>query len=427
MTPGSIALIAALVVLLALSAFFSASETAYSSLNRIRLKSLAEDGNPRAMRALALTERYDELLSSVLVGNNLVNILSTALATSLFVGFWGNIGVTISTVVMTVAVLLFGEISPKTLAKESPEKFAMSVAAPLGVIITVLTPVNWFFSAWKRLIVKIFKVDTERGSTQQELLTYVGEVAREGGINEREEEMIRTVIEFDDLDAGEIYTPRVDVVAFEEKDEPAKIAGLFHETGYSRLPVYRDNLDDIIGVVLEKDFSYTVVQHNGFVADTVRPVLFVTKQVKLGALLRELQQKKTHMAVIVDEYGGTMGIVTIEDIMEELVGEIWDEHDEVVSDIEPQPDGGYLVRGGTPLDDFCELFGLDCHATSLTVGGWVTEYLGRLAQPGESFEFEGVRVTVAETLRRRVVAVRAARVEEAQKPADEKPPEGEEK
>lgn len=419
MTPGSIVLIAVLVVLLFFSAFFSASETAYSSLNRIRLKNLAEGGDKRAIRALALTERYDELLSTVLVGNNLVNILSTALATTLFVAFFGNLGVTLSTVVMTVAVLLFGEISPKTLAKESPEAFAMRVAAPLSVVITILTPVNWFFSAWKKLIMKIFKVDGDRGATQQELLTFVEEVAKEGGINEREEEMIRTVIEFDDLDAADIFTPRVDVVGFEEHDEPAKIAGLFHETGFSRLPVYRDNLDNIIGVVLEKDFSYTVVQRNGFVADVIRPVLFITKSVKLGVLLRELQQKKSHMAVIVDEYGGTMGIVTIEDIMEELVGEIWDEHDEIVSDIEPQPDGSYLVRGGTPLDDFFELFGITSTADSLTVGGWVTEQLGRLAQLDESFVYEGVRVTVTETLRRRVVAVRAQKEQAEEEPEEQ--------
>lgn len=413
MTPGSIALIAALVVLLALSAFFSASETAYSSLNRIRMKNLAEAGNARAVKALALTERYDTLLSSVLIGNNIVNILSTALATSLFVGFWGNAGVTISTVVMTLAVLLFGEISPKTLAKESPEAFALRVAGPLSAFVTVLTPINFFFSAWKRLIMKIFKTGDGAGATQQELLTYVGEVAKEGGINEREEEMIRTVIEFDDLDAGDILTPRVDLVAFEEHEEPEKIAALFHETGYSRMPVYRDNLDDIIGMVLEKDFSYTVMQKNGNIADIIRPVLFVAKSVKLAALLRELQTKKTHMAVLVDEYGGTMGIVTVEDIMEELVGEIWDEHDDIVSDIDPLPDGGYLIRGGTPLSDFLELFGIQFEAASLTVGGWVTERLGRLAVPGESFEYEGVRVTVAETLRRRVVAVRAMRTEEA--------------
>lgn len=420
MTPGSIALIAALVLLLAVSAFFSACETAYSSLNRIRLKNLAEEGNARAQRALSLTERYDQLLSSVLVGNNLVNILSTALATTLFVGFFGNIGVTVSTVVMTVAVLLFGEISPKTLAKESPEAFAMRAARPLAAVIFLLTPVNRFFSAWKRMIIRVFKVDGGRAATQQELLTYVGEVAREGGINEREEEMIRTVIEFDDLDAGDIFTPRVDVVAFEVDDETEKVAALFHDTGFSRLPVYRGNFDDVVGVVLEKDFSYTVQQEKGALADIIRPVLFVTKSVKLATLLRELQQKKTHMAVIVDEYGGTMGIVTIEDIMEELVGEIWDEHDEVVSDIEPLPDGGYFVRGGTPLDDFLDLFGIGYDADSTTVGGWVTEHLGRLAQPEESFVFEGVHITVAETLRRRVVAVRARQVDESGSPGGER-------
>ncbi len=406
MTAGSITLIAALVVLLFLSAFFSASETAYSSLNRIRLKSMADDGDPRAAKALAITARYDEFLSSVLIGNNIVNILSTALATSLFVGFWGNLGVTISTVVMTIAVLLFGEISPKTLARESPERFALFAARPLGVCMVVLTPVNWLFAAWKRFIVRLFRVEGASAATQQELLTYVEEVARDGGINAQEEEMIRTVIEFDDLEAADIYTPRVDICAFDEEDTHEHIASLFHETGYSRLPVYKESLDHILGVVLEKDFSYTVLHKGGALSDIIRPVLFITKGVRLPTLLRELQQKKTHMAVLVDEFGGTMGILTIEDIVEELVGEIWDEHDEIVSDIEPNPDGSWLVRGGTPVDDFFAHFGLEGESASLTVGGWVTERLGRLAHGGEQFEYEGLKLTVLEMVRRRVVALR---------------------
>lgn len=417
MTSGSIALIAALAVLLLLSAFFSASETAYSSLNRVRLKNLAGEGNKKAGRALALVEDYDKLLSSVLVGNNIVNIVTSSLAVVLFVGFFGNAGVTISTVTVTVLVLLFGEISPKTLAKETPERFAMFAAPILKVVIVLLTPVNYLLGLWKRLIMRLFKVKPDRSISEQELLSYVEEARETGGINAAEEDMIRSAIEFDDLRAIDIYTPRVDIEAVAVDENPEKIAAVFHETGYSRLPVYKGSLDNIVGVLLEKDFHYYIEDLHQPLQQVMRPTLFIAKTAKIPELLGELQQKKTHMAVLVDEYGGTMGIVTIEDIVEELVGEIWDEHDDIEQEICKQPDGSYLVLGGTPLEDVFELFDIQQTSISVTVGGWAIEQLGRIPRVGDTFEAEGLRVTVEEMRRNRVGLLRVVALPKEVDPA----------
>ena len=405
MDPASIALIAALVVLLLLSSFFSASETSFSSLNRVRLKSMAAGGNKKAQRTLDLSEKYDKLLSSVLIGNNIVNILASSLATVLFVGWFGDLGVTLSTIVVTVLVLTFGEITPKTLAKESPESFAMFATAPLRAIMVVLTPLNAFFSAWKKLLFKLFKLGKKQSISEQELLTYVEEVRQDGTISEAEEDLIRSVIEFDDLRAIDIYTPRVDITAVGIDDDADEIAAVFYETGYSRLPVYRGNIDGIVGVLLEKDFHYYVKQLHQTVEQTMRPALFVTKNAKISSLLDELRQKKLHMAVLLDEYGGTIGIVTIEDIVEELVGEIWDEHDDIVDEMCETAKGRWLVHGGMPLDDMLDRLGLRAETAAQTAGGWVLEQLGHIPAKGEQFDFEGLHVQVEEMRRNRVYTI----------------------
>lgn len=408
------------VIFLLLSAFFSASETAYSSINTIRLKNMAEDGNKKAKTALALANNYDKFISSVLIGNNIVNIASSSLATVLFVSAFGNAGVTISTAVTTVLVLLFGEISPKTLAKESPEQFAMLAAPVLKVWLVLLTPINALFAQWKKLILKMFKIKGDHSISEQELLTYVGEARETGGINEAEEDMIRSVIEFDDLQAIDIYTPRVDVQAVALQSNHEDIAAMFYETGFSRLPVYDGSIDHIVGVLLEKDFHYLVKQLGQSVKDAIRPILFIPKSVKISNLLTQLQQKKIHMAVIIDDFGGTMGIVTIEDIVEEIVGEIWDEHDDIEEDITSLENGGYKVLGGTSLDDMFDEFGIQNNAASLTVGGWVVEELGHIPKPGESFEADGLCVTVLEMLRNRVGSVQIKQLPPPT-PADENP------
>lgn len=414
---ASLPLIILYVIFLLLSAFFSACETSFSSLNTIRIKNLVSSGNKRAKTTLALAENYDKVISSVLIGNNIVNIASSALATVIFVNAFGNIGVTLATVVTTILVLLFGEISPKTLAKEAPEQFALLVAPILRIWVLLLTPINAFFSFWKRLILKLFKIESNHSISEEELLTYVEEARETGGINEDEEDMIRSVIEFDDLQATDIFTPRVDIEAIDVQDSVDEVASIFYETGYSRLPVYRNSIDNIIGVLLEKDFHYLVRQMGKPVEETVRSIVFVPKSVKIANLLRQLQQKKVHMAVIVDDYGGTMGIVTIEDIVEELVGEIWDEHDDIEQEITKLPDGAYKIMGGTSIENMFSLFGLTDTSAAQTTGGWVVEVLGYIPKPGETFTHDGLHVTVLEMLRNRIgsIKVRKTPPEEIQK------------
>jgi CBS domain containing-hemolysin-like protein len=405
---STVAIIVLLGFLLLCSAFFSASETAFSSVNRIKLKHLASRGNKRAARALKLAESYDKLLSAVLIGNNVVNIASSALATLLFVGFFGSAGVSLATLVMTVLVLLVGEISPKTLAKEAPEQFAMFSAPVLGVLIRLLSPVNRLITRWKQFILTLFRVQADRSVTEEEFLTFVGEVRQEGGINEQEEDMIRQAIEFDDLTANDIFTPRVDVAAVSADDPAETVERKFCDTGYSRLPVYEGSIDRITGVILLKDFHYRVINRGQPLASIVKPVTFISKSMKIAKLLKTMQEKKSHMAVLVDEFGGTVGIITIEDIVEELVGEIWDEHDQVVEKIVETNSGTFKVLGNTDLEDMFEFFSVKNdgdHRRYATVGGWVIENLKGFPMEGDRFTYQGFTVTVSKTLRHRVMEV----------------------
>jgi CBS domain containing-hemolysin-like protein len=405
MNSDHVGIIIALGGLLLCSAFFSAAETAFSSLNRIKLKNLAAEGNKRAALALKLAENYDKLLSTVLIGNNIVNIASSALGTVLFVGLFGSVGVSLSTLVITILVLLIGEISPKTMAKEAPEGYALFAAPLLFFLIRLFAPANRFFALWKRFIIKLFRVKSDRSVTEAELLTFVGEVRQEGGINAQEEAMIRRTIEFDDLTANDILTPRVDVAAVSPGDSTDFIEKKFYQTGFSRLPVYTGTIDNIIGVILLKDFHYGVLKQGRSLESIIKPVVFVTRSIKIARLLKTLQKRKSHMAVLVDEFGGTVGIVTIEDIVEELVGEIWDEHDLVVEDITDLGDGSYRILGNTPLKDALELFAIenDDKTNATTAGSWVIESLGEVPQEGDSFSFRDLTVRVTRMLGHRVM------------------------
>ncbi len=403
---NSITLILPVFGLLIVSAFFSASETSYSSLNRIKLKNMAAGAGKsgkRAKKALALTENYDKLLSTVLIGNNIVNIMSSSLMTVLFVDLFGAAGVGIATLITTVFVLIVGEISPKTLSKENPEAFALFAAPLLGVCVTLLSPINHLLAVWKALIMRFFKVKSDRSVTEAELLTFVEEVRQEGGINQREEDMIKRTIEFDDLTAREIFTPRVYLVAVNMEDSLQNIDCVFQESGFSRLPVYKGNIDNITGVLLLKDFHHALMRRigNGAIfgnADSggdilpsiIKPVVYITESIKIPKLLQILQEKQSHMAVLVDEFGGTRGVITIEDIMEELVGEIWDEHDEVVEEIVETGDRSWKILGRTALKDLFTLFP-DMRNTVVarptTVANWVVETFGGVPKENEGFDF----------------------------------------
>lgn len=381
-----------LVFLIAGSAFFSASETAYTCLNRVRLKNMANSGDKRAAKVLALAEDYDRLISSILIGNNIVNILATSLATALFVKALGNNGVTVSTIVMTITVLLFGEITPKSVARVMNEKIAFAFFPVLFAIIKLLTPVNYVMGCWQKLLGKVIRNKEEHGITEEELITMVEEAENDGGIDEHESELIRSAIEFNDLCVEDILTPRVDVVAVDVEDSEEEIANCFAESGFSRLPVYEESVDNIIGILHEKDFYRKRDRLN--VREMMTNPICVMPTTQLSALLKLLQQQKGHMAVVMDEYGGVSGIVTLEDILEELVGDIYDEHDDVVEEFNQVNDNTFQVDCSTDLDEFCEHFDIKAESEMVSLGGWVAEQLGKIPEIGDHFRYEALEITV---------------------------------
>lgn len=403
-------LIIALCFLVFTSAYFSASETAFSSLNKIRIKNLALKGNKRALLTLSLADDYDKLLSTILIGNNIVNIVAASLATVLFVGYFGDSGVAISTIVMTIVVLIFGEISPKSLAKEFPEKFAMFSSPVLKFLTIVLTPINYLFKLWKTLLSKLFKVSNNDVITEEELLTIVDEAQEGGTLEVHEHELIKSAIEFDNLDASYVLTPRVDLISAEVNQSVDEIATLFLESGYSRLPVYEGTIDNILGILHEKDFYAFVMHGNQSVLAVLRPALRIVITLKLSKLLRRLQQSKSHIAIVTDEYGGTEGIVTLEDIIEELVGEIWDEHDDIAASVEKDlvkvSENKYQVLGSFNINKFFEMFHIyEEELESTTVGGWVLEQLGTIPDVGDHFTYENFFVVVTELEGNRVAKI----------------------
>lgn len=408
MTNGSWVQIICLIVLILFSAFFSASETAFTSLNKIRLKTMADDGNKKAAKAYKMAENYDRLLSTVLVGNNIVNITASSVATVLFIKLLGEgKGPTTSTVIMTALLLIFGEVSPKVLAKEVPEKYAMFATPFLKVLTFILTPIVAFFMLWKKLLAKIFNFKQDDTITGDELLNIVDEAESGGGLDEDESDLIRSAISFYECPVGDILTPRVDVIAVSKDDSVDEIAAVFNDSGFSRLPVYSDDTDDIIGFIHIREFNKYVLTEQQPIASVIKKTVYIAKQMQISELLKLMQQKKTHMAVVADEFGGTLGIVTMEDILEELVGEIWDENDEVIEDFSLQLDGTVKVLGGAQLDKMFEYLEMDEDedAESVSVGGWVLEQLGKMAEVGDSFEYKNLTVTVTAVEQRRITEV----------------------
>ena len=405
--------VAVMCLLVIMSGYFSATETAFSSFNKTRLKTLVEKGNKKAKLALKLEERYDRLLSTILVGNNIVNISLASLGTLFFVEIFkdhpnkDDLGATVSTVVITVAVLIFGEITPKNLAKEHPETFAMFSAPIIQFIGWILLPVNIIFAGWKKLISLIFKSKSDDKMSQEELLMLVDEVEQEGSIDEEEGELLRNVIEFTDLEAKDILTHRVDLEALPIDSTKEEIANIFTSTRFSRILIYEESIDKIVGVIHQKDFYVGTGVYSRSIKEIISPVLFIHKTEKISDLLKKLQNEKSHIAVVLDEYGGTLGIVTMEDILEELVGEIWDEHDEVVEDVEKleREENAYMVDGTMNFDDFCDEFDLkrDEETDSVSVGGWITEQIGRIPTHGDRFDYNNIHVIVTETDSHRVV------------------------
>ena len=405
MNPENIRNIIALAVLILMSGYFSATETAFLSCNKTRLRTMAEKGNKRAALVNRLNENYDRLLSTILIGNNIVNLTAASIGTVLFVRLYGDIGATVSTVVLTVLVLIFGEITPKNVAKDCPEKLAMFSAPIIRVLIWIFTPLNFLFGLWKKLVSKVLHLESDSKMSQEELLMLVEEVREGRTIDSEEGDLLKNAIEFNDMRAEDILTHRVDLEAVDIESTKEEIAEVFTQSKFARLPVYEDSIDNIIGILNMKDFY----DGTGITAKSIRDImtkpLFVLKSEKIDELLKLLQETKSQMAVILDEYGGTLGIVTLEDILEELVGEIWDEHDEVTEEYLPIGENRWRVDCSVNLDDFCDFFGIETDSTTISLGGWVMEQLGKVPEAGDSFEFECLSVSVFETDGQRVTFI----------------------
>ncbi len=390
--------------LVLMSAYFSATETAFSSMNRTRIKTMAEKGNSKAALAYRLSEKYDKLISTILIGNNVVNIAAASLGTVMFVRHYGDVGATISTVVVTVVVLIFGEITPKSIAKDCPERFATFSAPLINVFIWILKPLNLLFSLWKKFVAKLLKLENNSKMSQEELLMLVEEVQQEGSIDRSESELLKNAIEFTERDAEQILTHRVDLAAVPITATKEEIADMFRQTKFSRLLVYEGNIDKIVGVLHQKDFYTGRGITEKKLTSIITPAIFVMQNENINELLKKLQKEKSHIAVVLDEYGGTYGIVTMEDILEELVGEIWDEHDEVSEFFKKTGENTYRVDASVDFEDFCEFFGISDETEMVSLSGWLSERLGKIPERGDYFEYGNLSV--------RILAVEGHRVEQ---------------
>lgn len=390
-----------MLILVAFSAFFSSAETAFSSLNKIKLKAMSVDKNEKKIaKTITLAENYDMVLSTILIGNNIVNIASTSIATLFFTGLVGDnsdLGATLSTIVMTIVVLIFGEVTPKTIAKETAEKYAILITPIIKMFIIVFYPLNLLFRGWKLLLNKIFGLGKNETITEEEIKAYVDEAHTGGEISENESELIRSSIEFDDLYTSDILTPRVDVVGVEKYDKLADIEKVFKSSRYSRLPVYIGDMDNIVGVIHHRDFEDIRSRGLKSLRTIIKPAPTVSPDTKISKLLKIFQKNKTHLAVVIDEFGGTEGIVTLEDVLEELVGEIWDEHDEVEVVIERINETDFIIDGMMNVDDFCDFFLIkDEHQDVTTVNGWFMQHTNKIPELNDSFDLGDMHFEVVE-------------------------------
>ena len=417
-------------LLTALSGFFSATETAFTSFNRIRMKSLAVSGNKAAAKVLKLDDNYDRFITTILIGNNIVNITLSTVSTLFFMRALKNIITstdviaTISTVVVTVVVLIFGEITPKTLAKDHADGYTLATHGIVSFIIVIFYPISCLFGLWKKLLCVIFKPKESDAPTGDDIMTMVDEAEQEGGLDEDESELIRSAIEFGDLTVGSILTPRIDIVTITEGTDPREIMMLFFDSGFSRLPVVGDSIDDIKGVIHEKDFFHAYNTGLTDLSSLYQKPLYISKHHKVDDLLRDLQKEKCHMAFVIDEFGGLMGIVTMEDIIEELIGEVWDEHDEVETLLHANDDGTLTVDCSAELDDLFDFFELeyvdDDNEKPQTVNGWVQLILEGFPDEGDSFTHDKLFVTVTKCDEKMVKEIVVKKLESSDLKDDEK-------
>ncbi|MBQ7701782.1 MAG: HlyC/CorC family transporter [Candidatus Methanomethylophilaceae archaeon] len=396
--------ILSLIVLVAVSAFFSASETAFTSANRIKLKNLVNEGNRRAERCLALLDDYDRLLTTILIGNNLVNILSSAICTWLFTLLFGPVGVIVATVFMLVVLLILGEVTPKTLAKSNPEAIAMRFSKALSILTVIFKPISTIFIGLSRILSR--NKEESPTLTEEELVVMIDEIEGEGTLEKSESDLIKSAIEFDDKQISEILTPRVDVVGIDKNASMEELKDLFISSGFSRIPLFDGTIDKIIGVVYAKDFYQRYFENKDTkIEDLMRPVKFLPETATVAKALTEIQKSMVQMIVVVDSYGGTVGIVSLEDVLEELVGEIWDESDEVQHFIIRESDGSYAVLGDADINDMMTEIGVEFDLEDYdehTVSGYLQYKLNRIPVKGDRVENDAVKMIVSSVKNRRV-------------------------
>ena len=402
----------ALVFLVALSGMFSATETAFTGANRIKLKKLAEDGSKKAEKALRLIDNYDSLLTTILVGNNLVNILSSALCTYIFTGMFGSLGVIYATLFMLVVILALGEITPKSLAKANAERFAVAMAPIMSALPVVFSPITWIFQKFSGAVAKRTNdPDDSPTLTEEELRIMVDEIEEEGEIEEAESNLIKSAMEFDDKTVSEILTPRVDIVAVDKTTTMEQLKEVFLRSGYSRIPVFNGTVDQIVGVVYSKDFyqKYLNPGNDQRIGDIIRRVRFIPESTTVAKALTEIQKSSVQMLVVVDDYGGTVGIVSLEDVLEELVGEIWDESDTIKIAITKDTDGGFSVQGDANIDELMEVLEKRVDLGEYdgsSVGGFIQYKLEKIPIAGDKLIVDDITMIVTSVRNKRVNLVK---------------------
>lgn len=399
-------LIAFIIFLFILSAFFSGTETAYSSVNKIRLRKYAEEGNVRAAKALEIAENFHTTITTILIGNNIVNILLTSIVTAIFSQLFGAAGLAYATVTMTVFILIFGEILPKAIGKDYAEFVAMQAVGIMSWFIWLLTPFSFLFNLFQKLLTRYRKIDEQPSVTQEELLTIVDTIQEEGYMDEEERELIQSAIEFDDVFVRDVQTPRVDMFAIDVNDSLDKIVHLLLENQYSRIPVYEETIDNIIGVMIERDLMTALIKRETPVLrDLVRETMFVAEHMTIADALQVMQKQKAHLAIVIDEFGGTSGVITAEDILEQLVGEIYDEYDEVVQLFEQLDEVTWIADGELELEDLFEKHLKYKNIPSSeynTVAGWVYENSPTVPDNGQRFTYEEFEIEIIDAKNRRI-------------------------
>lgn len=395
------------------SAFFSGTETAFSTVNQVRLKSYADSGSKKAKRAktaLYICDNYDKTITTILIGNNIVNLGGSSLATVLCINIWGDIGAAIATGATTFLVLTFGEIIPKCIGKESSETIALYTAGILRAFMFVFYPIVMFFIGLKSIVIKMLRIKNDAPSvTEDELKYIINSIEEEGVLEQQEKELVQSALDFDEKTAFEILTPRVDMTAVDIDSDYETMKKTILEERFSRIPVYQGNYDNIIGIIHSRDFLEEMamsVKPN--IKKLIQPAQFVYKNQRLSDILTEFRKNKHHMAIVIDEYGGTLGLITMEDLLEEIVGEIWDEDEEEEKLFTKIEDGTYKVSGDMPLEEVFGLFGVSTRnldTDSITIGGFFLDKKGEIPKAGDSLEIDDLKITVMEIEDQRIITL----------------------